>query len=140
MQFTGRRKPILISGAGKVVDGILRRRPCFLSPCIDFFHLRGRTELSFSQPRPQQDGRGISSRANIAFPGELAADLDRTQTPAVARVDALLHDVAAVVVASVLIVVIIVIVVAVRSAADKEERPPVESVMESAVESTMEAA
>jgi len=30
LQFTGRRKPILISGAGKVVDGILRQRPCFI--------------------------------------------------------------------------------------------------------------
>src|ERR1700742_228035 len=29
LQFTGRRKPISISGAGKVVDGILRQRPCF---------------------------------------------------------------------------------------------------------------
>ena len=32
LQFTGWREPISISGAGKVVDGILRRRPCFLSP------------------------------------------------------------------------------------------------------------
>ena len=32
LQFTGRRKPILISGAGKVVDGILRQRPCFFIP------------------------------------------------------------------------------------------------------------
>jgi hypothetical protein len=32
LQFTGRREPILISGAGKAVDGILRRRPCFLFP------------------------------------------------------------------------------------------------------------
>jgi len=30
LQVTGRRKPILISGAGKVVDGILRQRPCFI--------------------------------------------------------------------------------------------------------------
>ena len=29
LERTGRREPILISGAGKVVDGILRRRPCF---------------------------------------------------------------------------------------------------------------
>src|SRR3954447_15224750 len=29
LQFTGWREPISISGAGKVVDGILRRRPCF---------------------------------------------------------------------------------------------------------------
>ena len=31
MQFTGWRKPISISGAGKAVGVILRRRPCFLS-------------------------------------------------------------------------------------------------------------
>jgi len=30
MQFTGWRKPISISGAGKAVGVILRRRPCFL--------------------------------------------------------------------------------------------------------------
>jgi hypothetical protein len=30
MRNTGRRKPISISGAGKVVDGILRQRPCSL--------------------------------------------------------------------------------------------------------------
>lgn len=29
LKFTGWREPISISGAGKVVDGILRRRPCF---------------------------------------------------------------------------------------------------------------
>jgi hypothetical protein len=29
LRSTGRREPISISGAGKVVDGILRRRPCF---------------------------------------------------------------------------------------------------------------
>src|ERR1700752_4956179 len=29
VQFTGWREPISMSGAGKVVDGILRRRPCF---------------------------------------------------------------------------------------------------------------
>ena len=28
MHSTGRRKPILMSGAGKAVGGILRRRPC----------------------------------------------------------------------------------------------------------------
>ena len=33
LRFTGWREPISISGAGKVVDGILRRRPCsFLDP------------------------------------------------------------------------------------------------------------
>ena len=32
LKFTGWREPISISGAGKVVDGILRRRPCFLCP------------------------------------------------------------------------------------------------------------
>jgi hypothetical protein len=32
LQFTGWREPISISGAGKVVDGILRRRPCFFVP------------------------------------------------------------------------------------------------------------
>jgi hypothetical protein len=32
VQFTGWREPISMSGAGKVVDGILRRRPCFLCP------------------------------------------------------------------------------------------------------------
>jgi hypothetical protein len=37
VQFTGRREPILISGAGKVVDGILRQRPCFLFPTISTF-------------------------------------------------------------------------------------------------------
>jgi hypothetical protein len=31
LKFTGWREPISISGAGKVVDGILRRRPCFLT-------------------------------------------------------------------------------------------------------------
>ena len=31
LKFTGWREPISISGAGKVVDGILRQRPCFLS-------------------------------------------------------------------------------------------------------------
>ncbi|CAN7363192.1 hypothetical protein LJR220_003228 [Bradyrhizobium sp. LjRoot220] len=31
VQFTGWREPISISGAGKVVDGILRRRPCFFA-------------------------------------------------------------------------------------------------------------
>ena len=31
MRFTGWRKPISISGAGKAVGVILRRRPCFLS-------------------------------------------------------------------------------------------------------------
>src|SRR6478735_2614698 len=32
LAHTGWREPILISGAGKVVDGILRQRPCFLLP------------------------------------------------------------------------------------------------------------
>src|SRR4051812_22567020 len=35
MRFTGWRKPILISGAGKAVGGILRRRSCFFG--IGFF-------------------------------------------------------------------------------------------------------
>jgi len=30
LQFTGWREPISISGAGKAVSVILRRRPCFL--------------------------------------------------------------------------------------------------------------
>jgi hypothetical protein len=30
MRFTGRRKPISMSGAGKAVSVIFRRRPCFL--------------------------------------------------------------------------------------------------------------
>ncbi|WP_371930090.1 hypothetical protein [Bradyrhizobium sp. CCGUVB1N3] len=37
---TGWREPISISGAGKVVGGILRQRPCFLRPL--FKHLSGR--------------------------------------------------------------------------------------------------
>jgi hypothetical protein len=36
LKFTGWREPISISGAGKVVDGILRRRPCFFVPLIAF--------------------------------------------------------------------------------------------------------
>jgi hypothetical protein len=28
MHLTGRREPILMSGAGKAVSGILRQRPC----------------------------------------------------------------------------------------------------------------
>jgi hypothetical protein len=31
MQFTGWREPISMSGLGKVVGGILRRRPCFFA-------------------------------------------------------------------------------------------------------------
>jgi hypothetical protein len=48
VKATGRRKPISISGAGKVVGGILRRRPCFFVPCtsvVVFASLR-----FFSQP------------------------------------------------------------------------------------------
>src|SRR5689334_1396112 len=49
LQFTGWREPISISGAGKVVDGILRRRPCFLpSPCTR----SGRTSQAGDLPLP----------------------------------------------------------------------------------------
>ena len=46
MRFTGWRKPISISGAGKAVGVILRRRPCFLCPFIP--------RRAFRNPRPER--------------------------------------------------------------------------------------
>ena len=58
--FTGWRKPISISGAGKVVGGILRRRPCFFSQLNPRRRPRFTPLLQSSQAGelPQEGGRG----------------------------------------------------------------------------------
>jgi hypothetical protein len=52
MHSTGRRKPILMSGAGKAVGGILRRRPCsFLAGPILRPSLKPAVVMSAAHPR-----------------------------------------------------------------------------------------
>src|SRR6476661_4558949 len=82
LKFTGWREPISISGAGKVVDGILRRRPCFLPawrwpqrPPADVEHYRAddgrdiRAAVYFQPWRPNEAGEG-SRQASCAVPDD----------------------------------------------------------------------
>src|SRR6478672_4162357 len=100
LKFTGWREPISISGAGKVVDGILRRRPCFLCPvnCSPRKCRRGRagskkysvlSGLRRSSNRKHEEPRGSERPGAIALatrPGNYPFDFPeypdeaRTQT------------------------------------------------------------
>jgi hypothetical protein len=80
---------------------------------------------------------GTSFRSTCSFGEQCSsADLDGTNPPAIARVYALPHDVAAAVVTVVAVVVVvrIVVVIGIRPGTDEEHPPVVESMMESMME------